>query len=304
MIFDKDHKGAQELRLLTGNYYAANNFDRIRIDIQLATDELSQIVGEEVLNKAEKDYQDGNNAELVTLVQYPIAMLATVRFYRKNDVSHEDTGRKVKLASDGTDKIPWEWQLDRDDAIHMEQYYQGVERLVRFLNRIQLPEWLKSEGYRMTAALLIRSGKEFDNYFPIRQSERLFMLLVPFIQEVQLRTVKPAFGKDWDKLLSNGAYSDVRYSACKATALFAMATALRRMPLQLIPSAVIRGYVAEHGVVSSMPATLDEVVRLSGWLEQDAMDWLDRMKEYRDGVQQTEIDYLPHNCKMNKYFRT
>lgn len=304
MIFDINNNGAKELRQITGNFYASNNFDRIRMDVQLATDELAQVVGSQVIELAEKEYQNGTSDDLVMRVQYPIAMLATVRFYQKNDLSHEDSGRKVKLASDGTDKIPWEWQLDRDDAIHLELYYQGVERLIRYLNKAKVKEWIESDGYKLASSLLIRSGREFDAYFPIDKSERLFMLLEPFIQEVQIKIVKPAFGSGWGELLKDDGFSDLRFSACKATALLAMSTALRRMPLQLIPSAVIRGYAAEHGAKNSTPATIDEVRTLANWLEQDAADWIDRMKEIRDGDQDYSIDFLPKNNRHNKFFRT
>lgn len=43
MIFNKDKNGAQELRELTGNYYANNKFDKISGEIELATEELSSL---------------------------------------------------------------------------------------------------------------------------------------------------------------------------------------------------------------------------------------------------------------------
>ena len=47
MIFNKDDNGSRELRELTGNYYANNDFNKIITDIELATEEISALIGVE-----------------------------------------------------------------------------------------------------------------------------------------------------------------------------------------------------------------------------------------------------------------
>ena len=314
MIFNRNHNGAEELRDLTGNYYANNEFNKIKSDIKVATYHLCKIVGDAVYARALQAYinqeasgtDDGQIADVakfVELVQRPIAIMATLQMYRKNDVSHEDSGRKVVVASDGTDKIPWEWQLDRDDAIHMEEYYQAVEQLIDYLNKTQLKEWMESEPKRLADTLLIRSGREFDKYFPIQSSERMYLLLVGFIREVQIRHIRPAYGADkWDALLKERSTpeSEVRFAACKATALLSMSLALLRMPLQLIPGGVVRNYMSENGMRESLPASVDDVNRLASWLQQDATDWIVQMKDLRDG-HVGDISLLPENDRRNKF---
>lgn len=304
MIFNLNKQGAAELRRMTGNYYAGNDFSAIEMDIEDATDELIQVIGRAVYDKAENAYLkgDGNDqVRLVQLVQRPIALLATLHYFQRNDVSHEDSGRKVKLSSDGTDKIPWEWQLDRDDSIHLQAYYSAVERLIRWLNESKDADWQKSDAYRNAAGLLIRSGREFDTYFPISQSERMYILLLPFLREVQIDTVAPSYGEGFDKLLD--ATSDVRYAASKALALLTMSVALRRMPLQLIPYSVVQGFNAANGMADSQPASLADTQRMAAMLEADAADWLERMRQLRDGASGEDIPLLPSNSKTNKFFR-
>ena len=314
MIFNRDHNGAEELRDLTGNYYANNEFNKIKSDIKVATYHLCKIVGDAVYARALQAYtnqeasgtdegQIADVAKFVELVQRPIAIMATLQMYRKNDVSHEDSGRKVVVASDGTDKIPWEWQLDRDDAIHMEEYYQAVEQLIDYLNKTQLKEWMESEPKRLADTLLIRSGREFDKYFPIQSSERMYLLLVGFIREAQIRYIRPAYGADkWDDLLKDRSTpeNEVRFAACKATALLSMSFAILRMPLQLIPGGVVRNYMSENGMRESLPASIDDVKRLASWLQQDATDWIAQMKDLRDG-HVGDISLLPENDRRNKF---
>lgn len=305
MIFNLNNQGAAELHRMTGNYYAGNDFSAIEMDIEDATDELIQVIGRAVYDKAENAYLkgDGNDqVRLVQLVQRPIALLATLHYFQRNDVSHEDSGRKVKLSSDGTDKIPWEWQLDRDDSIHLQAYYSAVERLIRWLNESRDADWQNSDAYRNAAGLLIRSGREFDTYFPISQSERMYILLLPFLREVQIDTVAPSYGEGFETLLES-ATSDVRYAASKALALLTMSVALRRMPLQLIPYSVVQGFNAANGMADSQPASLADTQRMAAMLEADAADWLERMRQLRDGSSSEDIPLLPSNSKTNKYFR-
>lgn len=307
MIFNKDNKGAQELRDLTGNYYANNKFDKIAGEIELAAEELAALVGDGVIELAGKYYAEPGedaDAELVRKVQRPIAILATLRMYRKNDLSHEDDGRKFKMATDGSEKLPWEWQLDRDDALHLEEYYRAVDALIRYLNKKGLEVWTGTASYRLAQTLIIRSGEVFDSYFPIDCSERMFLMLLPFIREAQMLTVKRAYGKGWDELLEESGMpeTDAHFAACKAVALLAMSMALRRLSLSLIPGGVLRKFMTENGMGESEPASLKDVDRLAGWMADDAATWVDEMKRARDGGQ-AEYELLPKNDKRNKYCR-
>lgn len=310
MLFNLQNDGAAELRSLTSNYYANNDFEKIIGEIELATEELTQLVGEPVMQLAERSYTspetEGADADLVRKVQRPIALLATLRLYQKNDLSHEDDGRKFKVATDGSEKLPWEWQLDRDDALHLEEYYKAVDVLLRYLNDKKPEEWTDSNLYKEARTLLIRNGAGFDRYFPIERSERLFLLLLPFIREAQQLTVKRAYGIDkWGELLEEDWHSeesDAHFAACKAVALLAMSMALRRLSLGVIPGGVIRKFIAENGMGNSEPASLRDIERVADWMADDAATWVDEMKRARDGSL-AEFDLLPKNDPRNKYCR-
>lgn len=163
---------------------------------------------------------------------------------------------------------------------------------------------MQTDTYKLTQRLIIRNGNSFDMYFPIEKSERTFLVLVPFIREAQRLKVERAYGDGWDELLAEKAVpeSDVHYAACMAVALFAMAAALRRLPLRIFPSGVIRGYMAKNGMADSRIADTDDIVRVAEWMEDDAAVWLDEMKRVRDGIIPV-YDLLPKNDERNKYCR-
>ncbi len=298
----------KEIRELTGNYFANNDFGKIVGEIEMATEELAELIGQEVYKQAEEYYlNDGatdEEKELVKKVQRPIAIMATLRMYQKNDLSHEDDGRKFKIDAN-SEKLPWEWQLDRDDARHLEDYYKSVDVLIRYLNKRGSEQWTKSRAYKESQKLLIRNGQEFDTYFPIEKSERTYLMLVPYIKEVQMLHTKRAYGADkWDELLSEKAEeeTEAHYAACKATALMAMSLAMARMQLKVVPAGVVRSYVAESGAMASDPATMGDIKLLADWIKDDAMGWLDEMKQARDGGDRI-YKMLPENNKRNKFVR-
>ncbi|MDR1436707.1 MAG: hypothetical protein LBI65_01175 [Candidatus Symbiothrix sp.] len=310
MIFNKDNKGTDELRTITGDYYASNKFDKISTDIELAAEELIKITGREVYEKAEEHYnhpkkEDGLTDKLVSHIRLPVALWATLQMYRKNDVGHNDDGRKIKIDPEH-EKLPWEWQLKRDDEIHLDNYYKAVDRLVAFLdaNSEGIPEWKNSPQRKTAHSLFLKNAEVFDNYFPIDKSGRLFVILLPFIKNAQRRFIKPALGEDYNRLLAGTGLSendsDVLESACGALALMAFSLAIRRLPLGLIPSGVIRNYVSQSQTMNaSQPATVSEVRALSEWLTDDAEEMLNEMKETRNGKIKTDL--FPHNCIKNKY---
>ncbi|WP_321424863.1 DUF6712 family protein [uncultured Bacteroides sp.] len=308
MIFNKSNNGSQELREVTGNYFANNKFEKVTGEIAAATDELVNIISQEVYSEIEGYYtsnsEDSAKKELVRKVQRPIAIFGTLRMYQKNDVSHEDSGRKIKISADN-EKLPWEWQLDRDDAQHLEDYYKAVDVLIRALNVSSIEAWKNSRSYKMSQLLLIKSGEDFDSYFPIEKSERTYMLLVPFIKEAQIQYVKKAYGPlNWEELLQEKveAETEKHFAACKATALLAMSLAMRRLQVKVIPAGVIRTYVAESGAMNSEPASYEDIKLLSQWMNDDAMTWLDEMKKERDGGVVT-YQILPNNDPANKFCR-
>lgn len=308
-LFNKQNDGAMELRRLTGNYYANNDFSKVEGELLTAADELAQVTGAEVMNLAAtlyaRDEQKLTTDErtLLRAVRLPVALLGTLRMYQKNDLSHEDDGRKFKVAADDTEKLPWQWQLDRDDAVQMEAYYAAVNRLIALMNRLELPEWLNSTPCRALTGLLIRSAADMERYFPIDGSERTFLLMAPFVREVQTDIVQPAYGKQWGELLAENdpIETEVHYAACKAVALLAMATVLRRGQLMLIPGGVVRRYLADNGMTRTAPANTGEVQLLARGMERTARHWIDRMKTLRDSPDYKAYRILPNNDRHNKY---
>lgn len=303
MLFNRDNNGSDELRYLTGSYYANNDFNKIEYDLCIATDDVARVVGKQVIEKATMLYAKYENLDLVQKIQRPIALLGMLRFMQKNDLSHEDTGRKMKI-SENDEKIPWEWQIEKDDRLQLEEYYRSMDRLIDYMTETKEESWINSEQHKQTEKLLIRNAIQFDQYFPINSSSRMFVLLSPFIKEVERRFIKPALGNDYDRLRMQTNLSEkdkelLEYVIAPIP-LLTMSIAIRRLPLSVVPCGVIQNYISSSQSMNAGEVPSIEIIReVSSWLYDDAMVLIEEMKHERNG--NTERILLPKNEAKNKY---
>ncbi len=313
MIFNKDKNGTAELRALTGNYYKSNDFAKVEVFIDRATEELQDIVGNALITKVDKLYNSteeitDSDKTLIKKLQRPIAIRATLLLYQRNDISHEDSGRKVKLDNDN-EKLPWEWQLERDDRIHLEDYYQGVDSLIKYLDEQKTEEWMITKKRLGIHGLLIRSGKDFDDFFPLN-SERVYIMLLPFLKEAQRKYIKPVFGEDrFDELLNTISQADgnttlpdeYEYSGAPL-ALMTISKALTRMPISIMPEGLVRQAIKTGGTETSTPS-LKDIKTVAKWLEEEAKVLIDDLKLLLRENKTKNYKLLPDNDKKNKYMR-
>lgn len=308
MIFNKNNNGSEELRSLTGSYYNNNNFDKMVPHIILVTEDLIHIINKEVYKRAEDAYMSDNPSDidklLINCVQLPIAIYATLRMYQRNDVSHEDTGRKVKIDKQ-SEAMPWEWQLDKDNKLHLDDYFKAVDRLITFLDVNDIPEWTNSENKKLSNSLFIKNADQFNEYYPIERSGRMYMLLLPFIKEVQRRNIKKILGNDYDRYLYANDLTPaekelIQDYICPPIALLSISVALKRMPLGLIPFGVVRNYTSSSQTMNaSQAAELKDVYEVSDYLYIEAESMINELKKERNPSEKYEL--MPHNDKSNKY---
>lgn len=309
MIFNKNNKGNEEISLITGSYYKNNNFDKVKPEIMLATAEVIKVIGRPVYALAEAAYisndPEAANTDLIPYVQMPIGIMATMNMYRANDISHEDSGRKVKIDAEH-EKIPWEWQLKADDEMQMDKYYKSMDNLIDYLDAGTLDAWTQSDFKKACNKLLINTTQKFDFYYPINQSGRLYILLLPFIREVESVKIKRAFGDDYARYVSGSDLTETDNQVLEyllpAIPLLAMSLAVRRMPLGLIPSGVVRNYGSRtlNPDASDAPPSA-EISQISDWMSDDAEELLELAKATRNGSVTYQI--LPVNDRGNKFMR-
>jgi hypothetical protein len=252
--------GSTEIKNLLGALDADIKIQNLIPDLITSTNDVIDLIGIEVYNKAIAAYNNGDiseeNKPFVYAVRYPIAVNAYRLFAPSNDISHTNNGRKMK--QDDNEKLPFQWMIDADNAAMEKRYYRALDDLIKFLDRSKVtPEtsttlytvWTNSDAFKATQKLFIRTVSEFDEVFPI-QSRLLLIKLAPGISKCEQYEIRPRVGVAKfnalkSALKSNTAISDATDLELirlirEASVAYSLAWAMPRLSVQLYPEGVLQ----------------------------------------------------------------
>jgi hypothetical protein len=317
MIFNRSNNGADELRELTGAYYKSNDFSKVRVKVILASEDVANLIGSAIFAKAENHYLSDNYMavveteteptdsgsagagippvnytlldQLVQHIQLPISFLATLWHYQGNDISHEDTGRKMKIDAE-SEKMAWEWMYDRDDAAAMRNYQKTFDRLIRFLNANveSFPEWAESAARTNTLSLFINTPEHFDRLYPIDSSPVFYIRLAQIMREIERKLIKPILGDTYAELkaaIAAGNLSDDEQElydyVCDPIPMLTMSKALTRLNITLLPEGVVQNFISASQAAKASQAAMPEIIKMvSKNLWDDGLKTLDELKKF------------------------
>lgn len=304
MLFDKIQNGSEELNSLTGQWFASTPFYLIRTEIDFAAQELGSVVGSEVVEAAEKAYLGGTDPDFVDAVRLPVAFRAIARYAQLSGVSHEGTGRKVKM--DDNEKMPFEWMIDRDDRAMLDRYYRALDALYRYLEKNEVASWMSSPMRALTGRCIIRNLNEFERFYPVDGSQYAWHLFVPLIVDAQENVVEPFVGAEiWERILAADGSDDatalrLRSRAALLAVLIALVTAARRWSLDILPLSVARRFSPSYqGNRESRAAETKEIDWFIDKTNAQIAQVKDELKKLAGASGEAEL--LPKNDPANKF---
>lgn len=326
MIFNKTGNGADEAKALLGFIYKSNSFTNLETYVSISERDIKRVVGPEVFALANNHYQSANYKtipteetpsdpqyilldELVRLIQLPVILHAYRRYAPLNDLSHSESGRQITVTNEL--KPAFEWMLERDNKSLLDIANETTDMLVEFLDeQVPIPyvptleaptgeatpntiqdTWRSSQTFSATKDLFINSAIEFDSVFPINASRRLFLVLVPFIREVEIRHIRPAIKsdrynairemiKDGDLTTAgNEEEKEIHELSKVPIALLTISVALKRLSVELLPDSVVQSFAAMD-VKQTKTASPADRVGVSALLERDARRELIALQDY------------------------
>ncbi|WP_294141582.1 DUF6712 family protein [uncultured Sanguibacteroides sp.] len=276
-------KSTGELRKHVSFLYATADFNNLLSDVEIATEELIEIVGDEIYKKVSKAYVDGESegvyVGLIPFFQRAIGLLAYLSYAENTDVSHEESGRKVKLDKD-SESLPWEWQIARDDAALRKKANKAIDRLISYLDKQidSVPEWKDSEQRKDINSLFVKNAKEFNEVVPIDNSRVFYLRVLPMVK-LEDRNLISYLGNDRYKsikesIIQGEPEADDRkiVELCRQIIpLRVMAKAVKRFPVQVLPDGVVTKFTSERQTLkASTPATMEMIRFVSMSYEADA----------------------------------
>jgi len=287
---------SEQLRNLTGSFYANNDFSKIENTVKGVESEICRILGMDTLD----ELQD----EVLLAAQQAVAFMATMRFNKLNDISHENAGRKVKIDKENEAR-PFEWQLARDDRAHLEEYYRALDRLVFCL--MGDDGFQQSPLYQRIQKVIIRDADELTWLTGVEPSPWLYVQLLPFLLESQ-QFVTKAYGEGFDpnNMMPLPDTDTLDYAAKMAVALGAIVLMGRRTSLQALPYGLMQLATSNGGGNIENAPSMQQLDAYLKQLSSDQRYWINEMKVLRDRIAGSEpVSHLqmPENNRKNKYMR-
>lgn len=290
---------SEQLRNVTGSWWANADFSRIERIVRSVESELATVVGNETMQWIATG--DGRSSEAWTHAACAVGYMACMRYYRLNDISHQDGGRKVKIDRDNEAR-PFEWQLARDDRAHLEEYYRALDRLLYALQDVEA--FASSDACQQMKRLIVRDSRSLTWLTGIKDSPWTFLRMVPFLAESQdyvQRHYGSAFTPEDFQPTENT--DTVDYAAQKATALGAIVLMGRRTSLQLMPYAMMQLVESDGGGNQRLQPTEEQLARYLTCLSRDQHYWVNEMKIRRDRDAQYTYLHTPDNRPEDKFIR-
>lgn len=302
VLFDKEGRGSEELERLTGQWYASSPYRVIRSEIDFAVRTVGTRVGTEVMNAAAVAYQAGDRDEFLDAVRLPVAFLAIMRYSALSSVSHESTGRKVKM--DDNEKMPFEWMIDRDDRAMLERYYRALDALYSYLESNAVPEWAASSAKKAVRHSVVKSIEEFESVYPIDGSYYVYYMLQNLVIEVQDNELEQYFGDLWASVLDGSADSGLQVLAVRAAVLSSVIIAGERWSLSVFPLEIARRFSPSYqGNRASDKATSAEIDWYLGKLKKQKAEILYKIRSLMS-PECSGGSLLPRNDPRKKYCTT
>ncbi|MDK7375987.1 hypothetical protein QP519_10620 [Weeksella virosa] len=218
-------------------------FDRLVMDLEIATYDMRRMIGREIYDYA----IDGNDLQLKKFISHSIALDGYRNYVKQTDVSHTNEGRVVRL--NDQEKIPFEWMIERDNQNLERKYYQSLDRLFEHLYEHNPENWKSKKEYKECTNRLFRTTSDFDKYFVI-ESRYLLMKLAPAINKCIEEEIKPRLNAvlyeellvkmNADVIRDNTVLFDKIKQAC---AYYSLHWSITRMSATLFPEGALQIYV-------------------------------------------------------------
>ena len=270
LLFDFEDNAVNEMRQHVPGLAVVEDFEFLRSFVETATDELIDLVGQEVYEVLVKRYLDDDDLDpalakkvdqLVRYAQSIIAKSAYLQFAPILDLKNDGNGRRMHV--DEHSKAPWEWMITAADEAVFSQWQKGVNRLMNELDRIKLEAWIHSDAYKARQSLLCAKPADVD---PVSKSYWFFSKTLHFNQDAQEDVLPAALGMDaYQDLLLKLKASDQQLSAeqkqmvSRAKKLIrhlVMVRAFQELPLEFLPQGLVQRFRSDRdGKKASTPAT-------------------------------------------------
>lgn len=319
--------GNTELKELLGFIDADLKLKNLIPDIITATNDVIDLIGQEVYDKAVALYANGTisdeNKAFIYSIRYPIAVNAYRLYAPSNDLGHTNNGRKMR--QDESEKQAFQWMIDNDNAALEKRYYRALDDLIKFLDRSKTDTetdetlftiWTKSEAFKITHDLFIRTVADFDKVFPIN-SRLLLIKLAPGISDCEQYEIRPRVSVEKMNALKKALKENTPITDAKdlelirlirkASVAYSFAWAMPRLSVQLYPEGLLQHVTSDRATTrGAKPALKNETQEARQAWERDlgrVLTEIEKLLEPEPTIDET-INVIPDQMFGDNYMST
>lgn len=138
------------------------------------------------------DSLSSDETALLTACRKVIGPYLAYYYAAKGEVKLDDAGlRRLETANA---KTAFQYQVTNFRKAQLQEAEQQAERLLAFLDskRETFTQWVNGSGFQQYTQLFIKSGKEFNEYFPSHHPYRNYWAMRNKLHDAELLIIRPA----------------------------------------------------------------------------------------------------------------
>ena len=227
LLFTKENF-SERFKEYLGFVDADISFRRMKSALQVATEELVDLVGEDCYAQAEAESMEGELREMLSQI---VALRGYMLYAPTADLAVTNNGRLMRR--DEHMVSAFEWQIEANNEALERLYYQHLDRILRFLDKRGIKINLKKYEH---SELVVGRLETFEAHFNIGGSYYLYLKLLPALREFEKQEWLPRSLS----LVGEVPGEEILYLLESSAVSYAMAWGLRRLNIQLFPKGVFQ----------------------------------------------------------------
>lgn len=238
----------------------------------------------------ESETLSANNKTLLKLCQGAIANLGYVSYIPKAQVKQSDAGIHIMVT--GTEKTAFQWQINELKISYLESGFYYLDEALKFLwtNKATYTDWANSSINSKFNKLFISNVSEFQEIIDIKNSGRMLMRLVPFMEKIEEFHIKHTIGSAlYNNIKSrkvagtlNSEDNAILPTIRRIVANLSMAEALPKLIQDVSADGVsLISYArGEQNYIEKTPATEDRLLKLASDYRVEGVKYLKELKTF------------------------
>jgi len=235
MLF-KQENFSQDFKKTVGIVDADLSWDKIRPSLELATDDIIEIIGLDNYDLISGDIIPESFQRFSELVRFAIAFKSYILYAPTGDLAMTNKGRTMRR--DDYEVGAFEWQIANHNESLERFFYRHMNLLLKFMVKNNLSINLEKFQH---CNLIVPTLADFEKHFGLNDSYFLYLNLLPGLREFEELELLPRIGSELYENRDDLKLKTVLFNySQKAAVYYSIDWGLRHLDIQMFPKSTFR----------------------------------------------------------------